>query len=213
MVIQTVLLAAASFGAFNQEMGDNKAASWVGKTAKAVPVMDMAGNKADLAKEFGKRPVVLVFYRGVWCPFCHKQLHELQAIEADLKAENAVVYVVSNEASDKLDAMRQAEKLGPTFVSLSDPQAKLAARSTRASTTRAILGRPPWSSARIERSFSPPRWRITRFAPILRRFLKRCATLSSASRPKCERCEKSPRDRRRRGPASPPNHAPPRPRP
>ncbi len=127
MVIQTVLLAAASFGAFTQEMGDNKAAGWVGKSAKSVPVVDMAGNKVDLSKEFGKRPVVVVFYRGIWCPFCHKQLRELEAIEPDLKTENAIVYLVSNEATDKLEAMRQAEKLGPTFVSLSDPEAKLAA--------------------------------------------------------------------------------------
>jgi len=129
MTTRSVLLAtlaSLSIVGVAQEM-DNKAAAWIGKTAKAVPVVDMAGNKVDLAKEFGKRPVVLVFYRGVWCPFCHKQLRELQAIEADLKAANAIVYVVSNEASDKLDAMRQAEKLGSTFVSLSDPEAKLAA--------------------------------------------------------------------------------------
>lgn len=122
-----VLTSALLLSALIQQPGDNLAAGWVGKTAKAVPVVDIAGKKVDLAKEFGKRPVVVVFYRGIWCPFCHRQLRELQAIEADLKAENAVVYIVSNEASDKLEAMRQAEKLGPTFVSLSDPEAKLAA--------------------------------------------------------------------------------------
>lgn len=41
-------------------------AAWVGKVAKSVVVKDEDGKDIDLSKQFGKRPVVLVFYRGVW---------------------------------------------------------------------------------------------------------------------------------------------------
>jgi peroxiredoxin len=48
----------------------------------------------------------------------------LGKIEADLKKANAVVYAISNERADALQKMQEAEKLGSTFVFLSDQQAK-----------------------------------------------------------------------------------------
>ncbi len=45
----------------------------------------------------------------------------------DLATAKATVYAVSYEPADKLKKMREAEKLGPQFVFLSDPEGKLAA--------------------------------------------------------------------------------------
>lgn len=42
------------------------AKQWVGKPAPAFTLPDMNGKKVDVGKEFGKRPVVLIYYRGVW---------------------------------------------------------------------------------------------------------------------------------------------------
>lgn len=39
----------------------------------------------------------------------------------------ATVYLISNEPADKQKQMRVAEKLGPDFVFLSDPEGKMAA--------------------------------------------------------------------------------------
>ncbi len=39
----------------------------------------------------------------------------------------ATVYLISNEPPEKQKQMRAAEKLGPTFAFLSDPDAKMAA--------------------------------------------------------------------------------------
>lgn len=44
----------------------DKGKAWIGTQAKGVALTDEAGVQVDLSKEFGKRPVVLVFYRGVW---------------------------------------------------------------------------------------------------------------------------------------------------
>lgn len=41
-------------------------ATWIGKPAKSAVVKDENGVDVDLGKVIGKRPVVLVFYRGVW---------------------------------------------------------------------------------------------------------------------------------------------------
>lgn len=39
---------------------------WVGKKAKGFILPGMDGKSVDIARKLGKRPVVLVFYRGVW---------------------------------------------------------------------------------------------------------------------------------------------------
>ncbi len=41
-------------------------AKMIGKKAPAVTLKSSKGEDVDLAKKFGKQPVVLVFYRGVW---------------------------------------------------------------------------------------------------------------------------------------------------
>jgi AhpC/TSA family len=39
---------------------------WVGKTAMGFTLPDQDGRSVDVSKILGTRPVVLVFYRGVW---------------------------------------------------------------------------------------------------------------------------------------------------
>ena len=45
-------------------------------------------------------------------------------IEADLKKAHATVYALSNEVGSDLNKMKEGEKLGDTFVFLSDHEAK-----------------------------------------------------------------------------------------
>jgi hypothetical protein len=39
---------------------------WIGKTAKSVIVKDEDGSDVDLSKQYGKKPIVLIFYRAIW---------------------------------------------------------------------------------------------------------------------------------------------------
>jgi hypothetical protein len=45
---------------------DASAKVWVGKKAKAFTLPGIDGKPVNIARDLGKRPVVLVFYRGVW---------------------------------------------------------------------------------------------------------------------------------------------------
>ena len=62
------MLLSASLGilAMNQQAVVDRGADWIGKTAKSVIVKDEDGKPVDLSKQFGKVPVVLVFYRAIW---------------------------------------------------------------------------------------------------------------------------------------------------
>jgi len=99
---------------------DDHSGGWVGKAAQPFTLTSSDGKATDLSKVIGTRPVVLVFYRGVWCPFCHSQMADLSRHKAEFQKSGAAVYAISNEDGAKLNQMRDAEKLG--FVTfLSDP--------------------------------------------------------------------------------------------
>ena len=49
----------------------------VGHQAPDFTLKNALGNKVSLYEQLNKGPVVLVFYRGAWCPFCNMHLHSL----------------------------------------------------------------------------------------------------------------------------------------
>jgi peroxiredoxin len=61
---------------------------------------DHEGNTVNLGELQKKGPVVVVFYRGNWCPYCNKQLSDLQDSLQYLKAKGASVVAISPEAQD-----------------------------------------------------------------------------------------------------------------
>ncbi|GAB4455472.1 MAG: hypothetical protein OHK0029_11640 [Armatimonadaceae bacterium] len=48
------------------EKDREKAQEWVGRVAPSFVLPDTEGNEVNLAAVLGQKPVVLVFYRGVW---------------------------------------------------------------------------------------------------------------------------------------------------
>ena len=94
---------------------------WVGKTAASFTLTDSDGKKVDLSTVFGTKPVVLIFYRGKWCPFCRGQMADLAAHKAELVKSGAAMYAISNETAPDLNAMRDHQNVG--FITfLSDPE-------------------------------------------------------------------------------------------
>jgi peroxiredoxin len=59
------------------------------------------GRSVRLYSELERGPVVLVFYRGDWCPFCQIHLHGFQKSLVDFKAAGARVMVISPQLPDQ----------------------------------------------------------------------------------------------------------------
>ncbi len=117
-----LLLAGSVFAQRPQAIMDtaDHSGGWIGKTAQPFTLISSEGKTTNLGHVIGTRPVVLVFYRGVWCPYCHSQMADLSRHKVDIQQSGAAVYAISNEDAAKLNQMRDAEKLG--FVTfLSDP--------------------------------------------------------------------------------------------
>lgn len=69
-----------------------------GMTVPAVNLLDQQGKKVELLAELGKKPTVLVFYRGGWCPYCNTQLAGLRDIEPKLNALGYQLLAISPQA-------------------------------------------------------------------------------------------------------------------
>lgn len=73
-------------------------------------------------------PVVLTFYRGVWCPYCNLQLKQYQSILPQIKQSGANLLAISPMNPDNSAQMVQTNELG--FDVLSDVGNNVARRYT-----------------------------------------------------------------------------------
>ena len=90
----------------------------VGANAPLFTALDADSNTFNLEKALQQKPVVLIFYRGFWCPVCNKHLGAIQDSLSMIEATGAKVIAVSPEKPDYLNKM--AEKTGAQFTLLYD---------------------------------------------------------------------------------------------
>jgi len=90
----------------------------VGVRAPDFTLLNAFGSKVSLAQQLKKGPVVLVFYRGAWCPFCNLHLHALQKNAAAIKSYKATILAVTPQQPDKSKAQVEKDKF--PFEILSD---------------------------------------------------------------------------------------------
>lgn len=79
---------------------------------------DENGQNVDLRDFLDMGPLVLVFYRGLWCPFCNQGLSAYQQMVSDLTAAGATLVAVSAQTPQFTGKTREA--LGITYLLLSD---------------------------------------------------------------------------------------------
>ena len=96
----------------------------IGEKAPMFQAMDADSNLFSLEKVLEKGPVVIIFYRGYWCPVCNKHLGQLQDSLKLIEETGAQVIAVSPEKPEYLDKM--AEKTGAKFSLLYDKDYKIA---------------------------------------------------------------------------------------
>lgn len=87
-------------------------------------LLDAHRRPFDLKGLLARQPVILVFYRGGWCPYCNLELRAYQSALAEIEATGAALVAVSPEKPD--DSLSTAEKNDLSFVVLSDVGGALA---------------------------------------------------------------------------------------
>ncbi len=92
----------------------------VGTQAPDFSGKDQNDNEVQLSQLLQKGDVVLVFYRGYWCPLCSKHLGEFVGKLDAIKAKGATVVAVAPEGSKNIDKTVTETKLDIPFISDSD---------------------------------------------------------------------------------------------
>lgn len=87
-------------------------------TAPGGTVTTRDGKSVDLASLWASQPVVVIFYRGHWCPHCQYQFGELQKHKQEFLDRGANVIGISSDEPADLNTLR--DKVGLTFELYSD---------------------------------------------------------------------------------------------
>ena len=98
------------------------------KTGDTIPEIALPNAKGNIVNiqnilKEGKK-VVLVFYRGGWCPYCNIELRALQENLSELEKHNATLVAVTPETPDH--SLSTAEKNDLSFEVLTDKDNQLA---------------------------------------------------------------------------------------
>lgn len=96
-----------------------------GEKAVDFKLTNALGQDVILFEELAKGPVVLVFYRGGWCPFCNMQLKAYQQVLPEIQAVGAQLIAISPQKPDH--SLSLQEKEGLEFQVLSDPNGSVTA--------------------------------------------------------------------------------------
>lgn len=97
-----------------------------GQPAPRFELPDAKGQGLKLDDALASGPVVLLFFRGVWCPFCNLTLRAYQERHADIARLGARLIGVSPQSGEKL--LRTAERNRLTYPLLSDHGCQVATR-------------------------------------------------------------------------------------
>ncbi|MBN8872062.1 MAG: AhpC/TSA family protein [Rhodospirillales bacterium] len=96
-----------------------------GDKAPVFTLNDPDGRPVSSAELLAKGPLVVSFYRGVWCPYCNMELQALQAALPAFQNLGANLIAISPQtAANSRKSVRQ-NQLG--FPILSDPHGEVAA--------------------------------------------------------------------------------------
>lgn len=89
-----------------------------GDTAPAFTLKDPEGHVVSSADLLEKGPLVLSFYRGVWCPYCNMELQALEAARPQFEALGASLIAISPQTAP--NSRKSVRQNGLGFPILSD---------------------------------------------------------------------------------------------
>lgn len=90
----------------------------VGQKIPQLTLTSIDGLPYNVNAESAKKPTILIFYRGGWCPFCNRQLAQLRHAEPELADLGYQLLAVSPDRPSKLRETLDKNEL--TYTLLSD---------------------------------------------------------------------------------------------
>jgi peroxiredoxin len=95
-----------------------------GDVAPEFRLNDSDGKPVSSRELLAKGPLVVSFYRGVWCPYCNMELQALQAALPEIAGRGASLVAISPQTAANSRKSQRDNKLG--FPILSDTKSEVA---------------------------------------------------------------------------------------
>src|SRR6185312_11184161 len=96
-----------------------------GDAAPDFTLDDADGHSVSSRELLVDGPLVVSFYRGVWCPYCNMDLQALEEVRPNIETRGAKLVAISPQTAPNSRKSQRNNKLG--FPILSDPGNKVAA--------------------------------------------------------------------------------------
>jgi peroxiredoxin len=106
------------------ESGQAQRAKKAGDVAPEFLLKDPEGNPVSSRELLARGPLVVSFYRGVWCPYCNLELQALQAALPEITARGASLVAISPQTQANSRKSQRDNKLD--FPILSDVKSEVA---------------------------------------------------------------------------------------
>ena len=84
---------------------------------------DQNGNEIVLKDLRKKGPIVIIFYRGYWCPYCNKELQKLEDSLQLIKEKGAQLIAITPEKQEGIT--KTVEKTKATYPIITDDELKI----------------------------------------------------------------------------------------
>jgi peroxiredoxin len=104
--------------------GQAQRARKAGEAAPEFSLLDPDGKPVSSRELLAKGPLVVSFYRGVWCPYCNLELQALQETLPAIIARGASLVAISPQTAPNSRKSQRDNKLG--FPILSDVRSEVA---------------------------------------------------------------------------------------
>lgn len=95
----------------------------VGDMAPMFTGTDQNGQQFSLQAALKKGDVVLMFYRGQWCPYCNKQMSQMNDSLSTITGKGATVVAISPEIQENV--VKTIEKTKASFPVISDAKMQI----------------------------------------------------------------------------------------
>jgi peroxiredoxin len=92
----------------------------VGDSMPEFSLTNQNGDKRNLENYLAAGPLVVTFYRGVWCPYCNLQLKAYSDSITEIEATGARLLAISPESPDAADILRNGEAAPELTADLMD---------------------------------------------------------------------------------------------
>mgnify|MGYP005847867711 CR=1 FL=1 len=92
----------------------------IGEEIPDVALKSIDGSKLQVKSIVGKKPTVLLFYRGGWCPFCNAHLAEIQEVQNEIVNLGYQIVAVSPDSPENLQTTGEKQNLAYSLYSDAD---------------------------------------------------------------------------------------------